>query len=76
MDSKKKVNLGNNNTSLPVQTKTQWRRKLMQEVNMKYRCFSETTDINHYKARILTIKEIEKPEQIEGIPGLERHFSG
>ena len=78
MDSKKKVNHENNNTSLPVQT--QWCRKLIEEVNMKYRQFSQamndTKEIPH-KARILAVEKIGKLKKIEKFTrsvGLERHF--
>ena len=78
MDSKMKLNHENNNTSLPVQT--QWRQKLIEEVNMKYRQFSRATkNIKEfpYEARILAVEKIEKIKEIDKFPrsiGLEQHL--
>ena len=65
MESEKKENLENNNTSLPVQIEQH--RKLINEVNNKYRQFMLATrntieELN--KARILMVEKIEKTEWI------------
>ena len=77
MDSKKKARLENNNTSLLIQTER--RRKLIKEVNNKYRQFTQATMTNiegfSNKAGILQVKKIEKAE-IPISSGLERHHFG
>ena len=77
MESEKKVNRENNNTSLPVQI--EWCRKLINEVNNKYRQFTLATsntieELN--KARILMVEKMEKTERIPISNGLERHHLG
>ena len=65
MESEKKVNHENNNTSLLVQIEQC--RKLIKVVNNKYRQFTlatNNTKEESNKARILTVERIEKIEQI------------
>ena len=75
MESEKKLNHENNNTSFPVQIER--RRKLIKEVNNKYRQFTLATHNNTKeesdKARILTVERIEKIERIPKFNGLEWH---
>ena len=74
MDPKKKLRHENNNTSLPVQQ--EWHHKLINEVNYKYRLFTDATlnTINNEEerntARIVIIEKISK------FDGLEQHHFG
>ena len=77
MESEKKANRENNNTSLPVQI--EWRCKLIKEVNNKYRQFTlatSNTKEEFNKANILMVEKIGKIEQIPTPNGLERHHLG